>query len=297
VSNGKTIQLLLEKSKANFSQLPSDSFQFFPVEAEDLALVTNYSVEDIKSMAEDKKETLTNSFRKITGVLFDTDVNDHGFAMSAEALKFMVEHFNRTKENTPHLHNFFIDHRFDSVEKMLGRVTSLQFDTENNQQIYEAMLSNSHPFADRYDLMKSVSGTIIRGGLECNSCGDPYSGGWFPEPSCDHIPNGKDVFPITNKAVHIETSFVTFPAYKKTSVELVSNYSSCAGILQEEFPEDFISSDTLASMTSFEAGDPKTIGEKENQDDVRDMMELMSILADVKDLLEVAVSGLSTVLS
>jgi len=207
---------------------------------DELMSVTSMTSADIDSMKSDEKDELKQNFQKIRGVLFDTDPNDHGFAMSSKALEYMGKHFRKTKD-VGYLHNFFKDHEFMSVDSMLGRVIDLYYNEKSIQMMYESLLSKKHPLVQRVELMKSVSGTIVRGSLECVKCGDPYTNSFFPKPTCDHVPDGKDVYPITHKAIHIETSFVTFPAYKKTSVEMFQNSSSLASnfreVLEEEFPD------------------------------------------------------------
>ena len=268
VSNGQFYQL-------SFNQTSLDVVE--GIEDKEIALTGNYSLESIQSMQEEEKEKLRSEFRKIKGVLFDTGVNDHGFAMSAKALEHMVAHFNRTID-VPFLHNFFTNHDFMNVDAMLGRQVKLTFDEKTQQMFYEALISNKHPTGARAELMKSVSGTIIRGALECNQvgCDSLYTSGFFPEPTCEHIPNGSDVFPITHKAIHIETSFVTFPAYKKTSVEVqnihekYANSTSFSAEKQGEFPDiPDEKSKLLASLQSNDIANPE-LSEEETEKIAKD---------------------------
>lgn len=299
VSSGQFTQLSLKGSKLVYSKDITD---------EELSLVSSHSLTTIQKMAEEEKTELLASFRKVTGILFDTGVNDHGFAMSAKAFKHMISHFKRTID-TPYLHNFFRDHEFMSVDAMLGRQVKLTFNQKSEQVLYEALLSNKHPLVQRAELMKSVSGTIVRGTLECNNCGDPYTNGWFPEPTCDHIPNGSDTFPVTHKAIHIETSFVTFPAYRKTSVEVsnamqekYANSSSFSGVLKEEFPDDPAADKKTEVLAQLQtegldtSPNEETEQEKANKEvEQATFAEMMTAMSNLSELLKIAMEGFTSV--
>lgn len=174
-------------------------------------LVSNASKLEGANLTEEKKK-----WRKVTGTLLDTSLNDHGFSLSPNALTFMSDHFSKTKD-VSHLHNFFKNHEYFDVEALMGRHTSLEHKKGKKHRVeYTSLLDRRHPLTDRADAFRSVSATIAHGDQTCSSCNMHLT-----DPNHDSHTHGS-WHPVSNKAIEIETSFVTFPAYKSTSVEMSS---------------------------------------------------------------------------
>ncbi len=195
---------------------------------EELKVVSNAAKGMSKSeLAEEKKK-----YRKVSGTLLDTTLNDHGFSLSSDALSFMENHYSKTK-NVGHLHNFFKNHEYYDVEALMGRHSNLEHKKGPKNRIqYTSLLDRRHPLTDRADAFRSVSATIAHGDQSCSSCNMKLT-----DPDHDSSVHGS-WHPVSNKAIEIETSFVTFPAYKSTSVEMSSFSSLMSDEIKAVFPPE-----------------------------------------------------------
>jgi len=219
VNNRQIAHLSLSLHDIKFSDDISD---------EELMLVSNAARLEGANLAEEKTK-----WRKVTGTLLDTSLNDHGFSLSPKALSFMESHFNKTK-NVNHLHNFFKNHQYYDVEALMGRHTNLEHKKGKEHRIvYTSLLDRRHPLTDRADAFRNVSATIAHGDQTCSNCNESLNdGSHYPETH-----NG-GWHPVSNKAIEIETSFVTFPAYKSTTVEMSSLSSLMAEDINNVFPPE-----------------------------------------------------------
>jgi hypothetical protein len=223
--------------------------KFLTLNDNDLEYLTGKTSDMIQNLENEEKEEIKNElskdWRKIGGELYSNEMTSNNFALHVDAMKYIVAHFNKTK-NVEYLHNFFKNHEYYNIDSLLGRYTHLEVREVNaDKQIleYEAILSNKHPIVQRAELFKCVSGTFIRGAIECSECGQPYKDSWEMEPSCDHIPNNTTIKPVTRKAINFEISYVTLPRYPNASAEILENAapllrnSEFREHITEEFPD------------------------------------------------------------
>lgn len=194
---------------------------------EELMLVSNSAKLEGADLEAEKKK-----WRKVSGTLLDTSLNDHGFSLSPKALAFMEDHFHKTKD-VNHLHNFFKNHQYYDVEALMGRHATLVHKKGKIHRIeYTSLLDRRHPLTDRADAFRSVSATIAHGEQTCSQCNMSLT-----DPSHDTTSHGS-WHPVSNKAIEIETSFVTFPAYQSTSVEMSSLSSLMTKDIEKVFPPE-----------------------------------------------------------
>jgi hypothetical protein len=195
---------------------------------DELMVVSNAARMEGADLEAEKKK-----WRKVTGTLLDTSLNDHGFSLSPKALSFMESHFKKTKD-VNHLHNFFKNHQYYDVEALMGRHVNLEHKKGKKHRIeYSSLLDRRHPLTDRADAFRNVSATIAHGDQTCSNCDNSLNDG-------AHSPSthGGGWHPVSNKAIEIETSFVTFPAYKSTTVEMSSLSSLMSADIDDVFPPD-----------------------------------------------------------
>lgn len=249
---------------------------------EELMVVSNTA----RSMQGADLEAEKKKWRKVSGTLLDTSLNDHGFSLSPQALAFMADHFKKTK-NINHLHNFFKNHQYYDVEALMGRHASLEHKKGKDHRIeYTSLLDRRHPLTDRADAFRSVSATIAHGDQTCSNCDMQLS-----NPDHSAYTHGS-WHPVSNKAIEIETSFVTFPAYQSTSVEMSSLMSKDIDtVFPPEDPEPpkgdaDKGGDTDADKkkaTELEA-QKKAIADKEFED--VEKAEYGELLTEIKDIRE-----------
>jgi len=196
----------------------SDEFEISSFSADELDIVSSFYKQKF-----DTTDKLRKRFKRVSGVMMDTTKNSHGFSVSTKGLKSMETHFNATK-NSKVLHRKFIDHKFQDIEKQIGKLTKIWYDDKTQELKYNGVDDKKHPVTDRVDSFNSVSTTIAHGDRSCSACGKAFRGKYTQDCNC------KDMHPVSNRAMNIELSYVSFPAYDGTSV----NVDSFSGDIQKE---------------------------------------------------------------
>jgi hypothetical protein len=161
----------------------------------------------------DTTEKLRKRFKKVSGVMMDTSVNSHGFSISPKGLKSIETHFNATKDSKV-LHRKFINHKFQEIEYQIGKLTKIWYDDKTKELMYQGVDDKKHPVTDRIDSFNSVSATIAHGDRSCSVCGKAFKDKYTPVCDC------QNAHPVSNRAMNIELSYVSFPAYDGTSVNV-----------------------------------------------------------------------------
>lgn len=179
---------------------------------DELKLTTDDAFNNSISLSE-----LQKRYRKVRGTLLDTSRNRKGFGLTEGALKFMVDNFQKTKTE-PDLHNYFRDHDYGKVDSMMGRITDLRFDSKKKRVRYTAVLDLRHQTSQRIDMFKNVSATIAHGDPICSVCEKEWG-------TCSHY-GTDEAYPRSTKAIHLETSTVTLPAYQSAKRDALSVFAS-----------------------------------------------------------------------
>jgi len=214
----------------------SEDFELSSFDASELDIVSSFYKQKF-----DTTEKLRKRFKRVSGVMMDTSKNSHGFSLSPKGLKSIVSHFEATKDSKV-LHRKFIDHQFQNIEKQIGKITKLYYDDKTKELKYKGVDDKKHPVTDRIDSFNSVSATIAHGDRSCSVCGKAFKDKYTPVCNC------QDMHPVSNRAMNIELSYVSFPAYDGTSV----NVDSFSADMQKEI-EIFLGAEDLAGFTLLDA--------------------------------------------
>lgn len=191
----------------------TEDFDIASFDASELDIISSFYKQKF-----DTTEKLKKRFKRVSGVMMDTSVNSHGFSISEKGLKSIVNHFEATKGSKV-LHRKFIDHKFQDIEKQIGKLTKIYYDDKTQELMYNGVDDKKHPVTDRIDSFNSVSSTIAHGDRTCSVCGKAFKNKYTPVCDC------QDMHPVSNRAMNIELSYVSFPAYDGTSVN-VDSFSS-----------------------------------------------------------------------
>ena len=248
----------------------------------DISSFEQSELDSITSFYGDKFDTvdkLKARFKRVSGTLLDTTKNSHGFSLSSKGLQSIASHFDKTKD-MPILHRKFLDHKFQEIEKQVGRVTKIWYDAKTDKLKYKGVDDKLHPTMARSDSFRSVSATIAHGDRSCSSCEKPYKSLHAANCSCS------DAHPVSNRAMHIETSYVSFPAYNGATSQ-VDEFSTDVGVAVSSFFADLKldNLDDPAPPKEDPPQDPPKDKEIPLEDKV-DYNKLVGLIKDVKELRE-----------